>query len=107
MSIFAAVLNAECAAGTGMFDTATLHTGDPSTTGANEDTGAGEETLTWSSPANGVATATATWSGVTGDWTHIGLWNGSTFVGSVEREISFPTSEDLTVTFRLRVAESV
>lgn len=105
MSLLASVLNAECAAATAMFDTVSLHTDDPSTDGSNEDETAGQEALTWSSPASGISTATAAWTAITGDWTHIGLWNGATFVGSIERTISFPTSENLTLVFQHKVTE--
>jgi len=105
MTLLASVLNAECAAATAMFDTVSLHTADPGSTGLNEDVTAGQEALSWSSPSSGVSTATATWTGITGDWTHIGLWDGATFVGSFERTISFPTSENLTLVFQHKVTE--
>lgn len=104
--LFTSVLNAQCSAGTGMFDTVSLHTADPSTTGANEDLTAGAKALTWSAPSSGVSTASASWTAVTGEWTHIGLWNSATFVASIPRTISFPTTENLTVAFRMRVEES-
>ena len=106
MAIFTSVLNAQVTAATGMFDKATLHTADPSTTGANKDNTAGEKSLTWSSPSNGVSTASASWTGITGSWTHVGLWDGTTFVASIERDFSLPTSANLTVAFRFRVSES-
>lgn len=106
MGIFTDVFNAQVLAATGMFDKASLHTADPSTTGANKDTTAGDKTLSWSTPSNGVSTVSATWTGVTGAWTHIGLWNDTTFVASIPRDFSLPTSANLTVAFRMRVSES-
>lgn len=105
MSLDVSVLNAQCAAATAMFDSVTLHTDNPGSSGANDDDTAGSKSLTWSSPSNGVSTATASWTGISGDWTHIGFWNSTTFVGAIEREISFPTSDDLTLVFQHRVAE--
>lgn len=105
MALLAAVLNAECAAGTALFDTVSLHTADPGTDGSNEDLTAGQEALSWSAPSSGVSSATASWTGITGDWTHVGLWNASTFVGSIARTISFPTPEDLTLVFQHSVVE--
>lgn len=106
MSLLASVLNAQTAAATGKFDTVTLHTADPGSTGANDDETAGSKSLSWSSPSSGVSTASVTWTGITGDWTHLGLWDSTTFVGSIARTISFPTSENLTVAFRMRTEES-
>lgn len=100
------VLNAQVAAVTGKFDTVTLHTDDPGSTGANDDATAGSKALSWSTASGGVSTATASWTAITGDWTHLGLWDSTTFVASIERTISFPTTEDLSVTFRVRVTES-
>lgn len=105
MALLASVLNAQCAAATAMFDTVSLHTADPGSTGLNEDLTAGQEALSWSAPSGGVSTATASWTGITGDWTHIGLWNASTFVGSIPRTITFSTSEDLTLVFQKSVVE--
>lgn len=107
MGLFASVLNAECSAATAMFDTVTLHTADPSTTGANKDVTAGSKTLTWSSASGGISTASATWTAVTGTWTHLGLWNSSTFVGSIPRAITFATAENLTAAFRMKVSEKI
>lgn len=106
MSLFESVLNAECSAATAMFDTVTLHTADPGSDGANDDATAGSKALTWSAPSGGVSTASVTWTGITGDWTHLGLWNSTTFVGSILRTISFPTSEDLTVAFKKKVTNA-
>lgn len=106
MGLLDSVLNAQAAAATGKFDTVTLHTASPGTDGSNDDETAGPKTLTWSTASGGVSTASVTWTGITGDWTHLGLWDSTTFVGSVPRTISFPTTENLTVAFQMRVTES-
>jgi hypothetical protein len=105
MSLDVTVLNAECAAATAMFDTVTLHTADPGNDGANDDETAGSKSLTWSTPSSGTSTATASWTGITGDWKYIGFWNSTTFVGSIERDISFATSADLSLTFQHKVTQ--
>lgn len=96
------VLNAACAAATAKFDKLSLHTADPGDTGANEDTGATQKTLTWSSPSGGISTASATWTGRTGSWTHVGFWDSTTFVGSRpfradESAVVFVVANNLTV----------
>lgn len=102
---FTSVLNAQCSGATGLFDSISLHTDDPSTDGSNMDETAGDKSLTWSTPSNGVSTASATWTSISGTWTHLGLWNSTTFVGSIERDFSLDTSGDLTVALRMRVYE--
>jgi hypothetical protein len=105
MTLKAAVLNAQCSAATALFDTASLHTADPAGTGANEDPAVDQAALTWSAPSNGVSTATATFTDVSGDWTHIGVWNSSTFEGAFPRTISMAVADVLTVAFQVRVKE--
>lgn len=98
-----AVLSGACDAVTAMFDTVTLHTDNPGTTGENVDDAVGAESVSWSVASGGVATATVTFEGITGEWTHIGLWNSSTFVASFPRQIRFDTLDDLVVAFHVEV----
>jgi hypothetical protein len=102
MTLQAAVLNASCAAATALFDSVSLGTGPLE---ADEDTGIANEALTWTSPSAGVSTASATFEAIEGDWTHLLLWNSTTFVGSVAREISFDVASDLVVALEHSVVE--
>ncbi|GAA1147826.1 hypothetical protein GCM10009651_35690 [Microbacterium natoriense] len=72
---------------TGIGNTISLHTGDPGTTGTAETTGGSpayaRKTTTWT---GGTVDGTVTGSAVAfdvpaGTYTHIGVWNGATFVG--------------------------
>ena len=64
-----------------------LHTGDPSTTGTNEATGGSpayaRKQTTWTGgTSDGVVAGSAVSFDVpAGTYTHIGVWNGSTFIG--------------------------
>ena len=64
-----------------------LHTADPSTTGANEATGGSpayaRKQTTWTGgTSDGVVAGSAVSFDVpAGTYTHIGVWNGSTFIG--------------------------
>lgn len=71
----------------GLATHASLHTGDPGTTGANEATGGGyaRQELTWTAgAADGVISAAQVEFDVAaGTYTHVGLWTaatGGTFV---------------------------
>lgn len=71
---------------TAIGNTISLHTGDPGTTGANEATGGSpayaRKTTTWSGGASdGTVTGTSVAFDVpAGTYTHLGIWNGATFV---------------------------
>ncbi|WP_068059426.1 phage tail fiber protein [Nocardia xishanensis] len=57
-----------------------LHTADPSTTGANEATGGGYARVqgTWSSGSGGaLSMAELTFTAPAGTYTHVGLWSAS------------------------------
>lgn len=84
-----------------------LHAGDPGTTGANEATGGSpayaRKTTTWTGgTADGVVTGSAVVFDVpAGTYTHIGLWNGSTFLGGTALSSStgaLPGQQTVTVT---------
>lgn len=96
------VLNAACSAATAKFDKLSLHTADPGNTGANEDMTAGQKTLTWTSPSGGASSSSASWTALTGSWTHVGFWDSTTFVGSRplrvdESAVAFASGTDLDV----------
>lgn len=79
MSYTDAVKNAAVDAMAAMGDWISLHTGDPSNTGASEDTSVGREQTTWGSSAGGVATGTQV--ALDADdvhYTHYGVWSAST-----------------------------
>jgi hypothetical protein len=78
-------------------DSMSLHTADPGTTGAS-DSGITHKALTWTGPTDGVGSASATYNGLTGAYTHIGLWEGATFRQGVECEIAYDAPADVTVT---------
>lgn len=66
--------------------TASLHTGDPGTTGANEATGGSpayaRKTIAWGTATNGsIAASTIVFDVPAGTYSYFGLWNGSTFLG--------------------------
>jgi len=84
-----------------------LHTGDPGTTGANEVTGGSpayaRKTTSWTGgTSDGVVTGTAVVFDVpAGTYTHLGLWNGSTFLGGAPLSSStgaLPGQQTVTVT---------
>lgn len=57
-----------------------LHTGDPGSTGANEDTGVPRVQTTWGSSSSGVATGSQVTMAALGSthYTHYGLWSAVT-----------------------------
>lgn len=83
-------------------DKVSLHTGDPGNTGVN-DLGATKQTLTWSTPSNGWMKATATFTGVSGTITHIGLWDGTVFITSEVLNVDLPTPQNLVVLVEISV----
>lgn len=92
---------------TGIGNTISLHTADPGTTGANEVTGGtpayARKTTTWTGgTADGVVTGSAVVFDVpAGTYTHLGVWNGSTFVGGAALSAStgaLPGQQTVTVT---------
>ena len=70
-----------------------LHTANPGDTGASELTGGGyaRAALTWGTPTGGEVTASAVAFSVPADTviTHIGFWNGSTFLDSKVVNVTF------------------
>jgi hypothetical protein len=74
-----------------------LHTADPGTTGAN-DSAVAHKALTWTGPTNGVATVSATYTALTGNYTHVGLWAGATFRQGITCPISYAAAADVIVT---------
>lgn len=60
-------------------DRASLHTADPGNTGAS-DSGIAHAALAWSSIQDGRMTALATFPNVTGNFTHVGLWDDAVFI---------------------------
>lgn len=83
-------------------DTVSLHTGNPGNIGANE-SDYDRETLTWSTPSGGLMKATATFPGVVGTFTHVGLWDGETFITSKVFNVTLPDEQDLLVLVELAV----
>lgn len=79
-----------------------LHTSDPGNTGENESTYS-RQTLSWSSPEGGVIKAMATFTGVVGTFTHVGLWANTTFVQGATFNITLPSSQTLKVLVELAV----
>lgn len=90
----------------GLATHASLHTGNPGTTGANEATGGGyaRKALTWTGgTADGVTSAAQVEFDVAaGTYTHIGLWNaatGGTFVDLYD----IPTDIVMSLAGKIRV----
>lgn len=79
-----------------------LHTDDPGNIGAN-DSGETRRTLTWSTPAAGWMKATATFTDVSGTFTHIGLWDDDVFITSRTLNVTLPTEQNLVVLVEFRV----
>lgn len=79
-----------------------LHTADPGYTGAN-DSGATKQTITWSPVSGGMMKALVTFEGVTGTFTHIGLWDDSEFIHSRTLNVTLPTEQDLKVLIEFAV----
>ncbi|MGV0805817.1 hypothetical protein [Mycolicibacterium setense] len=84
------------AAFTGAVDSLSLHTADPGTTGAN-DSAVPHEPLTWTTPAGGVSSALALLDDLTGDYTHVGLWDGATFLLGIEVPIHYTAPTDVAI----------
>jgi hypothetical protein len=84
-------------------DKISLHTDDPGNTGAN-DSGVTKQSLTWSTPSQGWMKATATFTGVSGTFTHIGLWDDTVFVTSRILNVTLPTAQTLVVLVEFTVA---
>lgn len=111
-----ATLEAAALAVSGIGNTISLHTGNPGTTGANEATGGSpayaRKTTTWASGAvDGIVTGSAVVFDVpAGEYTHFGIWNGSTFVGGEPLSSStgqLPGQQTVTVTPAVRVINPV
>lgn len=107
MPITNATKEAAALAVTGLGNTISLHTGDPGTTGTNEATGGSpayaRKSTTWSAgTADGVVTGSPVVFDVpAGTYTHLGIWNGSTFVGGAALSAStgaLPGQQTVTVT---------
>lgn len=71
---------------TALGNTISLHTADPGTTGASEATGGSpayaRKTTTWTGGASdgSVVGSQVTFDVAAGTYTHMGIWNGSTFI---------------------------
>lgn len=95
-------LNTACSSFTNV-DKMSLHEGDPGNTGAN-DSGETKQTITWSTPEGGFMSATCTFPDVAaGDYTHVGVWDGTVFVDSYSLDVTLPTAQDLIVLIEHRV----
>lgn len=99
--MFAAQLNTVCAALQNI-NKVSLHTDDPGNTGEN-DSGETKQTLTWTTPTGGGMKAVATFTNVSGTFTHIGLWDDSQFIQSRILNVSLPTAQDLVVLVEFQV----
>jgi hypothetical protein len=77
-------------------DSVSLHTADPGNTGENESE-ITRESLTWSTPSAGAMKAMATFSAIDGNYTHIGLWEGDTFIHGMILGVDLPSPQDLKV----------
>lgn len=96
-------------------NTISLHTGDPGTTGANEATGGSpayaRKTTTWAAGAvDGVVTGSAVSFDVpAGNYSWLGVWNGSTFVGGLKLDSptgALPGQQTVTVTPTIPVVDA-
>lgn len=83
-------------------DGVTLHTDNPGYDGSN-DSGADKQALEWSAPSAAGMKATATFSGVVGTFTHVGLWDGDTFITGLVFNVTLPSEQDLIVLVELGV----
>lgn len=97
MSLEPTFRNSLCQSFTTNVDKMSLHLDDPGTDGSNDST-VPHEAVTWSSPTDGVSTATVEYDDLTGDYTHIGLWDDTTFRQGIPCEIHYVTAADVTVT---------
>lgn len=85
--------------------TASLHTGDPGSTGSNEVSGGGytRQSITWGTASDGIVeTSSPVTFNVPGDTTvyYVGLWDGATFLGylTLESPETFSSPGTLEVT---------
>lgn len=85
-----------CAEFTARVDSLSLHVTDPGTDGSNDSTVA-HVALTWTAPVDGVSYAVATFAGLAGNYTHVGLWDGATFRMGILCPINFSTVADVAV----------
>lgn len=96
MSLTEAFANLVCTGFTVHVNRMSLHIGDPGTTGAN-DSGITHAVLTWTTPSSGLSTASVTFTNLTGDYTHIGLWEGATFDQGIEVSIHYSAPATITI----------
>lgn len=94
-----------CNAFTSNVDQVGWHTANPGATGLNDST-VTHVALTWSAPDNGVSLAQATFIGLTGAYTHLGLWSGAAFRQGLEMEINYAAPADVTVLFTHTAGET-
>ncbi|WP_396903029.1 hypothetical protein [Mycolicibacterium sp.] len=87
-----------CAEFTGRVDALSLHLTDPGTDGSN-DSPTAHAALTWTTPIDGVSYAVATFTELSGDFTHVGLWGqtDTTFRMGIPCPINFSTAADVAV----------
>lgn len=106
MALTNAAKEAAALAVTALGNSISLHTADPGTTGASEATGGtpayARKTTTWAAGASdGVATGSPVVFDVpAGTYTHLGVWNGSTFIGGAALSAStgaLPGQQTVTV----------
>jgi hypothetical protein len=98
--MLATQLNTVCASLQNI-DKVSLHTDDPGNNGAN-DSGETKQTLTWSTPSQGMMKATATFEDVEGTYTHIGLWDGTVFIEGRTLNVTLPVAQDLVVLVEIK-----
>lgn len=93
--------------------TISLHTGDPGTTGTSEATGGApayaRKSTTWTGGTSdgSVSGSPVVFDVPAGTYTHIGVWNGSTFIGGFPLSSStgaLPGQQTVTVTPQITVS---
>lgn len=91
-----------------------LHTGNPGTTGTNEAAGGSpayaRKTTTWSGGASDGAVngSPVVFDAPAGEYTWLGVWNGSTFIGGLQLDAStgaLPVQTTVTVTPKIPVVD--
>lgn len=87
-------------------DELSLHTASPGTTGANE-SAVDRVPLTWSAPVDGVTTALAEISDLTGEYNHVGLWGNGEFRQGIPCNISYVAPADVAILVTHEVGEDV
>lgn len=85
-------------------DKVSIHTATPGATGAN-DSGIAHATVSWSAPSAGITTALAHFDNVTGTYTHIGLWKGTTFRQGLACRIVYTAPANLAILITHEVSE--